>query len=90
VRVHDESSIPKKADEGKAAGARHLHREARRRRHRCEDRHARNERFLHDLESPAAAHKEKPSRQWKASLKKGIADGLVDGVVSADVLSHEE
>ena len=88
--VHNESSIAEKTDQGQPAGARHLYREARRRGYGCEDRQASDQRLLHDLESPAAAHKKKPFRQWQAPVKKGIADSLVYGVVAADVLSHDD
>jgi hypothetical protein len=87
--VHDKSSIAEETDQGKPASTRHLHCEARRRRYGCENRHAGDERLLHNLESPATAHKKKPFRQRQASSKKGIADRFVYGVVSADILTHK-
>ena len=87
--VHDKSSIAEEADQGKPASTRHLHCEARRRRYGCENRHAGDERLLHDLESAPPAHKKKPFRQRQGSSKKGVADYFVYGVVSADILMHE-
>jgi hypothetical protein len=45
---------------------------------------------LHDLESPAAAYEKKPFGQRQTSLKKRMADRLVDGVMSTDILTDDD
>src|ERR1700686_4298676 len=89
VGVHDESLFPEETNERETACARHLYREARGRRHRRENWQTGDKRLLHDLESPAAAHKENSFRQWETLLKQGLADHLVNGVVAADILPHQ-
>ena len=68
---------------------REVHRQARRRRHRGDDRDRGRERLLDDLEARTAAHEQdRRRRTWIGA--EAPADHLVDRVVASDVLTRRE
>ena len=88
--VHVQRVVAEKADEAHAAGIRELDGEARGSRDGSDERDARHESLLHDLEARAPAHHENVSAQRHVAGEKRRTYYFVHGVVAADVLSDKE
>ena len=86
--VDDEPLAAQKTYERQSKFTRELYGEARRRRYRCQQRNAGGERFLHDLESAAAADEQHMSAEGQAAFQERPPDYLVHGVVPADIFAQ--
>lgn len=89
-RVDDKSPAAQKTYERQSQFARELHGEARRRRDRCQQRNARGERFLNDLESAAAADQQHVPAERHAAFEERPTDYFVHRVVSADIFAQHD
>src|SRR5262249_13002660 len=90
VGVDVQSPGPQKADQGHAVGQGELDREAGWRGYRGHRGDPRRERLLHDLEARAATDHQDVPAQRHIAAEQHVADDLVDGVMPAHVLSHDQ
>ena len=90
VEVGDRRIAAHEADEGHPCLLRGLDRQRRRRAHRDDRAEAGGPRLLHDLEPGPTAHVEAQLGGREPAVEQEPADDLVDGVVAADVLPHQE
>ena len=86
MRVDVEAAAADEADQRDAGFLGQLDRQARRRRHRGDERHAGQPRLLQDLERGAAADEQQRVAGRQPAGQQPPADDLVDGVVPPDVL----